>query len=45
MGEAVVESTSAKHEFFSQLLGAESVKQAIELLRSTLARQKELLSQ
>jgi hypothetical protein len=43
MGAAVVESARAKHELHSQLLAAKSVKEAIGLLRSELARHKNLL--
>ena len=43
MGSAVVESAAAKHELHSRLLNAPSFKNAIDLLRAELRRQKALL--
>jgi hypothetical protein len=40
MGAAVVESAKTKHELHSRLLGAKSVKEAIDLLRAELTRHK-----
>jgi hypothetical protein len=40
MGNAVVESGAAKHKLNEQLLNAPSVKDAIEILRAELSRQK-----
>jgi hypothetical protein len=43
MGSAVVESAKTKHEFYSRLLDAKSVKGAIGLLRTELTRHKTAL--
>ena len=43
MGAAVVESAKAKHAFHAQLLNANSVKEAIGLLRGELLRHKTAL--
>ncbi|MGE0643840.1 MAG: hypothetical protein AB7P24_09225 [Nitrospira sp.] len=43
MGIAVVESAAAKQALHSQLLNAESTREAIALLRNELLRQKSLL--
>jgi hypothetical protein len=45
MGIAVVESGNAKNELRNRLLNAQSVKDAIELLRDELLRHKKLLMQ
>jgi hypothetical protein len=43
MGEAVVESSVSKHELFSKLLNAGSLKEAINLLRDRLSEHKKSL--
>lgn len=45
MGLSVVESTGAKHELHAKLLGAKSLREAINLLRSQLARYKAILAE
>jgi hypothetical protein len=44
MGKAVVQSTAHKHEMYSRLLHAKSLKESIDLLRAELARHKRELS-
>jgi hypothetical protein len=44
MGMSVVESTRSKHELHAKLLGARSLKEAIDLLRDRLASYKVELS-
>jgi hypothetical protein len=44
MGEAVVESATAKHKLHAELLEARSLKTAIHLLRHELLRHKKALS-
>jgi len=43
MGAAIVDSGRAKHELHARLLSAVSVKEAIDLLRLELKRQKDVL--
>jgi hypothetical protein len=43
MGAAVVERAKAKHELHSRLLGANSVSEAIGMLRAELTRHKTAL--
>jgi hypothetical protein len=43
MGVAIVDSAKTKHELHSRLLGARSVKDAIDLLRAELKRHKNAL--